>query len=665
MTKNNFYITTPIYYPSGKLHIGNAYTTVACDAIARYKRLLGYDVHYLTGMDEHGQKIQQKAEDLNTTPKAYVDEMAKGIKALWETLDISYDQFIRTTDETHKETVQYIFEKLLDQGDIYLGHYEGWYSVSDEEFFTESQLAEVFYNDEGEMIGGIAPSGHEVELVKEESYFLKTSKYADRLLQYYEDNPHFIQPESRKNEMINNFIKPGLEDLAVSRTSFKWGIPVKSNEKHVTYVWVDALSNYISALGYHNGLEQRMDEFWPADVHMVGKEIVRFHAIYWPIILMALDLPLPKQIYGHGWLLMKDGKMSKSKGNVVYPEVLAERYGVDAVRYYLLREVSFGSDGVFTPESFVERSNFDLANDLGNLLNRTIAMVNKYNDGIIYKNDISTDYDESLEQVVQQSIVEYKEHMEQMKFSVALQHVWKLISRSNKYIDEAMPWQLAKDESKKDELNTVLYHLAENLRIAAVLIQPFMTEAPKKIFEQLKIEEVQLQSLEHIEQYGLIQNKHLVIDKGEPIFPRLDVEAEVQFIKESMGQTTAQDEESEEDNHSKQENDEALNVITIDDFNKVEQKVATIIQAEPVKKADKLLKLQVDLGTEQRQVVSGIAQYYTPDEIIGKKIIVVTNLKPVKLRGEASNGMILCANEDDRITIIEVPYNVQNGAVIR
>ena len=665
MTKNNFYITTPIYYPSGKLHIGNAYTTVACDAIARYKRLLGYDVHYLTGMDEHGQKIQQKAEDLNTTPKAYVDEMAKGIKALWETLDISYDQFIRTTDETHKETVQYIFEKLLDQGDIYLGHYEGWYSVSDEEFFTESQLAEVFYNDKGEMIGGIAPSGHEVELVKEESYFLKTSKYADRLLQYYEDNPHFIQPESRKNEMINNFIKPGLEDLAVSRTSFKWGIPVKSNEKHVTYVWVDALSNYISALGYHNGLEQRMDEFWPADVHMVGKEIVRFHAIYWPIILMALDLPLPKQIYGHGWLLMKDGKMSKSKGNVVYPEVLAERYGVDAVRYYLLREVSFGSDGVFTPESFVERTNFDLANDLGNLLNRTIAMVNKYNDGIIYKNDISTDYDESLEQIVQQSIVEYKAHMEQMKFSVALQHVWKLISRSNKYIDETMPWQLAKDESKKDELNTVLYHLAENLRIAAVLIQPFMTEAPKKIFEQLKIEEVKLQSLEHIEQYGLIQNKHHVIDKGEPIFPRLDVEAEVQFIKDSMGQTTAQDEESKEDNHSKQENDEALNVITIDDFNKVEQRVATIIQAEPVKKADKLLKLQVDLGTEQRQVVSGIAQYYTPDEIIGKKIIVVTNLKPVKLRGEASNGMILCANEDDRITIIEVPYNVQNGAVIR
>ena len=665
MTKNNFYITTPIYYPSGKLHIGNAYTTVACDAIARYKRLLGYDVHYLTGMDEHGQKIQQKAEDLNTTPKAYVDEMAKGIKALWETLDISYDQFIRTTDETHKETVQYIFEKLLDQGDIYLGHYEGWYSVSDEEFFTESQLAEVFYNDKGEMIGGIAPSGHEVELVKEESYFLKTSKYVDRLLQYYEDNPHFIQPESRKNEMINNFIKPGLEDLAVSRTSFKWGIPVKSNEKHVTYVWVDALSNYISALGYHNGLEQRMDEFWPADVHMVGKEIVRFHAIYWPIILMALDLPLPKQIYGHGWLLMKDGKMSKSKGNVVYPEVLAERYGVDAVRYYLLREVSFGSDGVFTPESFVERTNFDLANDLGNLLNRTIAMVNKYNDGIIYKNDISTDYDESLEQIVQQSIVEYKAHMEQMKFSVALQHVWKLISRSNKYIDETMPWQLAKDESKKDELNTVLYHLAENLRIAAVLIQPFMTEAPKKIFEQLKIEEVKLQSLEHIEQYGLIQNKHHVIDKGEPIFPRLDVEAEVQFIKDSMGQTTAQDEESKEDNHSKQENDEALNVITIDDFNKVEQRVATIIQAEPVKKADKLLKLQVDLGTEQRQVVSGIAQYYTPDEIIGKKIIVVTNLKPVKLRGEASNGMILCANEDDRITIIEVPYNVQNGAVIR
>src|SRR5699024_60109 len=452
MTKETFYITTPIYYPSGKLHIGNSYTTIATDVLARYKRLQGYDVHYLTGTDEHGQKIETKAKSLDQSPQEYLDGMVKGIKELWELLDITNDQFIRTTDEYHKKAVQDIFEQLLEQGDIYLGEYEGWYSVSDEEYFTETQRAEVYKDENGNVIGGKAPSGHEVERVKEESYFFKMSKYADQLLEHYEKNPEFILPLSRKHEMINNFIKPGLEDLAVTRTSFSWGIPVRSNPKHVIYVWIDALANYITALGYKSDDPTNFEKYWPANVQMIGKEIVRFHAIYWPIMLLALDLPLPKRIFGHGWLLMEDGKMSKSKGNVVYPGMLVERFGLDAVRYYLMREVPVGSDGVFTPEAFVDRVNYDLANDLGNLGNRTVSMINKYFDGEVPEyHGTQNDFDTNLEETVKNSIKKYEDSMEELQFNRALEAVWTIVSRTNKYIDETTPWILAREE-KTEEL---------------------------------------------------------------------------------------------------------------------------------------------------------------------------------------------------------------------
>src|SRR5699024_4332912 len=475
-----YYITTPIYYPSGKLHIGSAYTTIACDILARYKRLQGEDVFYLTGTDEHGLKIQEKAEEEGLTEKEFVDRQATDIQALWKKLKISNDKFIRTTDSEHEEVVAKIFEKLLEQGDIYLDEYSGWYSVSDEEFFTESQLEEVYRDDEGKVIGGKAPSGHEVEWVSEESYFFRMSKYADRLLEYYEEHPDFIQPESRKNEMINNFIRPGLEDLAVSSTSFDLGVKVPSNPKHVVYVWIDALSYYITALGYDpdlGGFEDQPElfqKFWPADVHMVGKEIVRFHTIYWPILLMALDLPLPKQVFGHGWLLMKDGKMSKSKGNVVYADFLVDRYGLDSLRYYLMREIPFGSDGIFTPEDYVVRTNSDLANDLGNLLNRTVAMINQYLEGQIPAlGSDKNEWDLDLEKTAADAITGYTEALEQLQFNVALQNIWKLISRTNKYIDETTPWILAREE-KTAELSNVLAHLVESLRVAGTLLRPFL-----------------------------------------------------------------------------------------------------------------------------------------------------------------------------------------------
>ncbi|EGQ4485317.1 methionine--tRNA ligase [Staphylococcus pseudintermedius] len=657
MVKDTFYITTPIYYPSGNLHIGHAYSTVAGDVIARYKRLQGFDVRYLTGTDEHGQKIQEKAQNAGMSELDYLDGMIKDIKALWEKLDISNDDFIRTTERRHTEVVEKIFEKLLSKGDIYLGEYEGWYSVPDETFYTETQLVDPVYED-GKIVGGKSPdSGHEVELVKEESYFFKLSNYTDRLLAFYDAHPEFIQPPSRKNEMINNFIKPGLEDLAVSRTSFNWGVKVPSNPKHVVYVWLDALVNYVSALGYLTDDDHLFRQYWPADIHLMAKEIVRFHSIIWPIILMALDLPLPKKVFAHGWVLMKDGKMSKSKGNVMDPNVLIDRYGLDATRYYLMRELPFGSDGVFTPEAFVDRTNFDLANDLGNLVNRTISMINKYFDGELPAYQGPThELDEEMEQMALDTVQAYHESMDKLQFSVALSTVWKLISRTNKYIDETTPWILAKDESQKVALGNVMAHLVENIRFAAVLLRPFLTHAPYQIFEQLHIHNEALHGFEGLATYGQLTEPIMVTEKPQPIFPRLDVEAEVSYIKASM--QPPKEESVEEEVPDKAQ-------IDIKDFDKVEIKAATIIDAEKVKKSNKLLKIQVDLGYEKRQIISGIAQFYAPEDIIGKKVAVVTNLKPAKLMGQKSEGMILSAEKDDVLTLISLPNAVQNGAVIK
>ncbi|PCF38842.1 methionine--tRNA ligase [Staphylococcus delphini] len=657
MVKDTFYITTPIYYPSGNLHIGHAYSTVAGDVIARYKRLQGFDVRYLTGTDEHGQKIQEKAQNAGMSELDYLDGMIKDIKALWEKLDISNDDFIRTTERRHTEVVEKIFEKLLEKGDIYLGEYEGWYSVPDETFYTETQLVDPVYED-GKIVGGKSPdSGHEVELVKEESYFFKLSNYTDRLLAFYDAHPEFIQPPSRKNEMINNFIKPGLEDLAVSRTSFNWGVKVPSNPKHVVYVWLDALVNYISALGYLTDDDSLFRQYWPADIHLMAKEIVRFHSIIWPIILMALDLPLPKKVFAHGWVLMKDGKMSKSKGNVMDPNVLIDRYGLDATRYYLMRELPFGSDGVFTPEAFVDRTNFDLANDLGNLVNRTISMINKYFDGELPAYQGPThELDEAMEQMALDTVQAYHESMDKLQFSVALSAVWKLISRTNKYIDETTPWILAKDESQKAALGNVMAHLVENIRFAAVLLRPFLTHAPYQIFEQLNINNEALHGFEGLATYGQLTEPIMVTEKPQPIFPRLDVEAEVSYIKASM--QPPKEASVEEEVPAKAQ-------IDIKDFDKVEIKAATIIDAEKVKKSNKLLKIQVDLHNEKRQIISGIAQFYEPDDIIGKKVAVVTNLKPAKLMGQKSEGMILSAEKDDVLTLISLPNAVPNGAVIK
>lgn len=645
MCKKPYYITTPIYYPSTNLHIGNTYTTVAADAIARFKRLTGHEVMFLTGTDEHGQKIERIANEKGITPKEHVDKIVAGIKDLWKMMNISYDKFIRTTDDYHVKAVQEIFKKLYDQGDIYKDSYEGLYCTPCESFWTETQLVN----------GNCPDCGRPVEKAKEEAYFFKMSKYADRLIQYIEEHPDFIQPESRKNEMLNNFLRPGLQDLCVSRTSFTWGIPVSFDEKHVIYVWIDALSNYITALGYGQENQELYKKFWPADVHLIGKDILRFHTIYWPIMLMALGLELPKQVFGHGWLLVDGGKMSKSKGNVVDPVVLVNMFGADAVRYYLLREIPFGSDGLFNNEIFIKKVNTDLANDLGNLLSRTIAMVYKYFDGVIQAPTCKESIDDELINLALSTPGKVEASIDALKIPEALESIWTLISRANKYIDETTPWILAKDEEKKERLGTVLYNLLETLRFVSVMISPFLTETSVKINAQLNTKVTTWESLKEFN--GTVAGDKVV--KGDVIFPRIDVEEKLAELEALKPAPVKPANEELVKNPIKEE-------ITIDDFDKIDLRVVKVLECEPVKKAKKLLKLKVDLGGEERQVISGIAQYYKPEELVGKYVVLVANLKPVKLRGELSQGMILAAApSDDSELLLVNPGEMLTGSQVR
>ena len=643
-----YYLTTAIAYTSGKPHIGNTYEAILADSIVRFKRQQGYDVRFQTGTDEHGQKIELKAAEAGITPKEFVDNVSGVIKEIWDLMNTSYDKFIRTTDPDHEKQVQKIFKKLYDQGDIYKGHYEGMYCTPCESFFTESQLVD----------GKCPDCGREVTPAKEEAYFFRMSKYADRLIEHINTHPEFIQPESRKNEMMNNFLLPGLQDLCVSRTSFKWGIPVDFDPKHVVYVWIDALSNYITGLGYDvdGNNDPLYDKYWPADLHLIGKDILRFHTIYWPIMLMALDVPLPKQIFGHPWLLQGDGKMSKSKGNVIYADDLANLFGVDAVRYFVLHEMPFENDGTITWELMVERMNSDLANTLGNLVNRTISMSNKYFDGVVSNKGVDEEVDDDFKKVILDTPVKAAEKMDKLRVADAITEIFTLFKRCNKYIDETMPWALAKEEDKQNRLATVLYNLIEGITIGASLLEPFMPETSKKILAQIN---AQPRAFEDMTEFGKYPSDNKVTEKPEILFARMDIKDVMEKVEEIKA---AQKAEKAEEKYPEVEKKPE---ITIDDFDKVQIQVGEVIKCEPVPKAKKLLVSQIKIGAETRQIVSGIAKYYKPEEMVGKKVAVITNLKPCKLCGVESQGMILAAGDDEgNLSVVTVDKDIVSGSEI-